>query len=117
MKIDLDKVPLTCSEALNMFLGALEPDERKTFVDMKEEDISLFHHSLGEEIRNMWSLWEKDTPLVNNFKLFGITHPDDMSNIILTSAWRTLHKKPLKLQEQIKYFQDFWMKEIGKKMP
>jgi hypothetical protein len=40
-----------------------------------------------------------------------------MSGIVLRSAHRQLNKRPIKLQEQVKLYQDYWMKEIGKKMP
>lgn len=117
MNIDLDKVPLTASEALQMFIAALTDEEKKTIMDLKEDDLALFHHSLGEEIRVMWSMNEANTPLVNSFKLIGITHPEDMSGIIINSTWRQLHKKPIKLKEQVEHYQNYWLKEIGKKMP
>lgn len=113
----MDKVPLSTSEALHMFLEALTEEEKITLKEVEENQIALFHHTLGQDIRNEWSMWEKNTPLVNSFQTIGITHPDDMSGIILTSAHRHLNKKPIKLQEQVKSYQDYWMKEIGKKMP
>ena len=60
---------------------------------------------------------EENTPLTNDYKLLGITHPDDMVNIILLSAYRQLHKKPIKLKEQIQHIQEYWKKEIGKPIP
>lgn len=117
MKIDLDKVPITITEALEMFLSALDDDEKKTFSEIEENQIAIFHHTLGQDIRNEWSMWEKNTPLVNNFKEIGITHADDMSSILLTSAHRQIHKKPIELKEQVDYYQKYWNKEIGKPMP
>ena len=35
---------------------------------------------------------------------------DDMSGIILDSFWRHLNQKPIKLDEQVKYYQDYWKK-------
>lgn len=117
MNIDLDKVPVTITESLTMFMEALTDEEKKTIKDVDEDQIALFHHSFGQDIRNNWSTWEENTPLVNNFKELGITHPDDMSGIILKSTWRVLNKKAIKLQEQIKLYQEYWNKEIGKPMP
>jgi len=117
MNVDLDKVPSTATEALQMFVEALDDEEKQALKDVKEDQVAIFHNSIGQDIRNNWSMWVKDTPLVNNFKLLGITHPDDMSAIILTSAHRLLHKKPIKLKEQITYYQEYWKKEIGKPMP
>ena len=112
----MDKVPLSASEALQMFLEALTDEEKKALKEIEEDHIALFHHTWGQEIRNDWSMWEKDTPLVNSFKVMGISHPDDMSGIILRSAHRKLNNKPIKLSEQVKKYQEYWMNEIGKKM-
>lgn len=117
MNIDLDSVPSSISEALQMFLNALTDEEKKTLTEIEEDDICVFHHSWGEDIRNEWSMWKKETPLVNSFKEIGISHADDMSGIVLRSAHRKLNKNPIRLGEQVKQYQDYWMKEIGKKMP
>lgn len=113
----MDKVPLTVSEALQMFLKALTDEEKKTLSEVKEDQVAIFHHSWGQDLRNEWSMWEKDTPIVNSFRTIGITHADDMSGILLLSAHRQLNKKPLKLNDQVKKYQEYWLKEIGKKMP
>ncbi len=41
-----------------------------------------FHHGLGMWIRNNWGLWN-GSRLQEYFKKRGITHPDDMSGLIL----------------------------------
>lgn len=117
MNVDMDRVPSTVAEALQMFLKALTDEEKKALEEIGEDDISLFHHTWGQDMRNDWSMLEKNTPLVNSFNVIGISHADDMSGIILRSAHRQLNKKPIKLNEQVKQFQEYWMKEIGKKMP
>jgi hypothetical protein len=38
----------------------------------------------------------------------GLEHPDDMSSVILTSLWRTLHGEPLRVDEQVKGYQAYW---------
>ncbi len=113
----MDSVPSTIKEALGMFLKALDEEERKALSGVDEDQVCLFHHTWGQDMRNYWSLWEKDTPLVNNFKKIGISHADDMTGILLTSAHRQLNKKPLKLNEQVSKFQEYWNGEIGKPMP
>lgn len=117
MNLDLDKVPVSASEATQMFLKALTEEEKKALKEIGENDIALFHFTWGQDMRNEWSMWEKNTPLVNSFKETGITHADDMSGIILKSAHRILNKKPVKLDEQIEHYQNYWINEIGKKMP
>jgi hypothetical protein len=117
MNIDLDKVPLTPNESLSMFMAALTDEEKKALHDVSDDQIALFLHSWGVEIINLWSLNEANTPITNGYKLLGITHPSDIVNIILLSTHRQLHKKPIKLKEQIQTIQEYWKKEIGKPMP
>jgi hypothetical protein len=65
------------------------------------------HHSFGMYLRNNWGLWG-DSPLAKNLSQLGIFHPDDMTAIILDSYQRKLKGEDIKLQEQLKHYQDFW---------
>ncbi len=55
---------------------------------------------LGKWIRNNWGLW-KGSRLYKFFKLKGITHPDNISSIILSSYYRFITKNDIKLKEQV----------------
>lgn len=84
----------------------------KTVEAMKtgsEDDMVLYHHGLGTWLRNNWGLW-KGSRLSKWFNEKGIRHADDMSGIILDSFWRHLNGQPIKLDEQIKHYQDYWKK-------
>ena len=59
------------------------------------------HHSVGLWIRNEWGLW-KGSPLKDYFIQLGVTHPDDMSGIIIRCLHRHLNNKPLNLEEDVK---------------
>jgi hypothetical protein len=72
-----------------------------------ENDMMRYHHGLGMWLRNNWGLWS-GSRLKKYFNEIGIYHPDDMSGIILASFWRHLNNKPIQLQEQIKYYQEYW---------
>jgi hypothetical protein len=77
-----------------------------------EDNLSLYHHGLGRYLRNTWELWHPDVndggTLSEWFNNIGIKHPDDMSGIILTSYYRHLNSLPILLDEQVKFYQDFW---------
>lgn len=81
---------------------------REKVKNREEEDFVVnAHFGFGMWIRNNWGLWRKSR-LAKYFNELGIFHPDDMSGIILTSYHRYLNDKPLLLEEQIKYYQDYW---------
>ncbi len=71
------------------------------------------HFGLGLWIRNNWGLW-RDSRLKGYFHEKGIFHPDDMSGIILTSYIRHVNNKPIELEAQIKSYQDYWKRMVGK---
>ena len=65
---------------------------------------------MGMRIRNNWGLW-KGSPLSEYFNRLGIYHPDDMTGIIFDSYWRKIHHQPIKLKEQVAYYQEYWKNE------
>ena len=91
--------------------------EEETINEIKridEEELGAnFHFGLGRWMRNNWQLW-KGSRLSYYFNNIGVYHPDDMSGIILTSYQRHLKGEDIKLEEQIKHYQDYWI-EMNKK--
>ncbi|MBV8227567.1 MAG: hypothetical protein JO232_20510 [Verrucomicrobia bacterium] len=112
--IDPDRVPTTPDESLKIILSRM-PEQDRLYLEACEKDPSPGF--LGILLRNDWSIWEKDMPLVRWFNERGITHADDMSAIILTSIWRRVRGVDLDLEGQIKSYQDYWIRNIGKPAP
>lgn len=78
---------------------------------LKEDEYSSGNHQFGIGIwmRNNWQLWG-GSRLSKYFNELGINHPDDMSGIIMDSYHRYLRREDINLEEQVKYYQDFWVK-------
>jgi hypothetical protein len=93
-----------CFAQLKRILSKEQVEDMKTG---SEEDMIDYHFGLGTWLRNNWGLWG-GSRLSRWFNEKGIKHPDDMSGIILDSFRRHLNGKPIKLDEQIKHYQDFW---------
>lgn len=72
-----------------------------------EEDMCRYHHGFGTWMRNNWGLWS-GSQLVDDFNQLGITHPDDMTGIILVTYWRWMHDLVLDVDGQVKVYQEFW---------
>ena len=115
--LDPDRVPTTLDEALKMLDEWMPQQDREFITKLEDTPVDLMHFGLGMSLRNNWSLWEKDMPLVRWFNERGITQPDDMSGIILTSLWRRFLGEEIDLEGQIKSYQDFWTKSIGRPIP
>jgi hypothetical protein len=62
-------------------------------------------------IRNNWRLW-RGGELANEFIYKGIFHPDDMSGIILKCYYRQLHNQDWELDEQKKFYQNYWQEKL-----
>lgn len=73
----------------------------------EREFVGKVHLGFGMWMRNNWQLWG-GSRLSKYFNDLGIYHPDDMSGIILNSYHRHLNDKEIKLEEKIKYYQDYW---------
>jgi hypothetical protein len=79
----------------------------------EDEFSGRLHRGFGMWMRNNWQLWG-GSRLSKYFNERGVYHPDDMSGIILDSYHRYLTGKEIKLEEQIKFYQDYWEKVKGK---
>jgi type II secretory pathway component PulJ len=105
-----------CFSQINSFWN----DSTKTQVkNMKEEEFTgKMHLGFGMWMRNNWHLWG-GSRLSKYFNDLGVYHPDDMSGIILDSYYRYLSNEEIKLEEQVKYYQDYWensrKKELDRK--
>jgi len=91
-----------CFEQLNLML---DPKQIKEIKTKSEEEFSVgSHFGLGMWIRNNWGLWQ-GSRLYHFFKVKGISHPDNISGIILTSYHRKLNGTEIQLEKQIKKYQ------------
>jgi hypothetical protein len=104
-------VPENLDGCLNELEVMLTPEFVQKIRDGSEDEMSQYHFGLGMWMRNNWGLWG-GSRLAKWFNAQGIKDPDDMSGIILVSFWRHLHKKPIRMDEQIKFYQDYWKKQI-----
>ena len=92
-------------------LDSIFADSIKTKIKTLTEDefSGKYHFGFGMWMRNNWGLW-KGSRLSKYFNSIGVYHPDDMTGIIFDSYHRQLTGHELKLNEQVKYYQDYWAK-------
>lgn len=97
-----------CFSALDKLIAPKEIENIKNSTD--EKYMVGFHMGLGMWMRNNWGLWH-GSKLKDYFMDLGIDHADDMSGIILDSYWRHLHNQPLNIEDQVKYYQEYWARQ------
>ena len=106
--IDGVYIPEDLEDTFNQLDQLLSTEDIDTLKSKQSEnDLVDYHFGLGLWMRNKWGLWQ-GSRLSKYFNDVGVFHPDDISGIILHSYWRRLNELPINLEEQIKYYQDYW---------
>ncbi len=103
------KKPKTIEEAVKYLEKKWSKKEKESYKKLPEEDaLAEMDNMHGVWIRNEWIRFCKDTSLRHSFIEMGITHADDMSDIILVSTYRKLIDLPLDVPAQVKRCKDYW---------
>lgn len=76
--------------------------------DLEVDAVIKAHHGLGRNLRNNWELWDVNCELNIYFNKLGVSHPDDMSSIILRSYHRTINNIDIDLDGQIESIKNYW---------
>lgn len=80
-------VPANLGESFVELDKLLPEIDRKEMHDLKtRQDMIRYHHGLGMWMRNNWGLWG-GSRLQKYFSDKGMTHPEDMSSVILFFYW------------------------------
>jgi len=106
----VNSIPLDLENSLLVLDSMMNPKMKEWIVCLPDGEFSGFvHHGLGTHLRNNWGLWG-GSALPKSLNKIGIFHPDDMSGIILDSYQRKMKGEEIRLDEQVKQYQDFWKK-------
>jgi hypothetical protein len=101
--------PRDLDQAVKALDAIVNPVEKTNFKNKAEKKgVSEWHMSFGLIIRNKWIRNDKGSALRNYFNRLGVSHPDDMSSIILTSYHRQLNNKPIDIKQQLITYKKYW---------
>lgn len=102
-------IPTDLNDAISYFECKTSKDDLNAYKNKTEDDAtSSLHFGAGMSIRNNWKLWAGTSEISKFFRNSGIHHAEDMSGIILTSLYRKLNGIEIDLDNQIKYYKDYW---------
>jgi hypothetical protein len=103
------KKPKTIDEAVAYFEKKWKNKEKEIYKNLTEDQaLSEMDFMVGVWIRNEWIRYPKDTTLRHTFHEMGITHADDMSDIILTCVYRKLNNLDFEIESQVKRCKAYW---------
>ena len=102
-----DCAPKSLPAAINCLDKHLPMETKAKFVGGSFRDVVLWHHGLGTWIRNNWGLWGGG-PLRDDLQGLGLSHPDDMSGVILETYWLQSHQCPIQVPLQVAYYRAYW---------
>lgn len=93
------RAPRTINGAMRALDRLLDPELIEALRSGEVEAIEL-HHGLGAALRSHWGLWA-GSALAVSLRVRGVSHPDDMSAVILDAYVRRLRGQPRALQREI----------------
>lgn len=109
MSIDQDRVPTNLDEAVEIIIKGMGTEDIQ-FVKDRDNSVSV-HHTMGRYLRNSWSLWDKDTHLVQWFiKEHGLCHADDLSGLILDALWCKIRGEKHDIEAQVDRYKEHWLR-------
>lgn len=96
-------VPETLDEAVRFLEKKLNKKDVERFKKSDDNDLVSLHMGFGMSLRNGWGLWGGRSKLSYFFLSRGITHPDNMSSVIMSSFSKYLQGRDYRLEEEKKY--------------
>ena len=88
-KMNGEKIPRNIEEAIAGLDSLLSMEDKEY---LKENGSIAVHHTLGMYIRNEWGLWT-GSELKSELEKKGLTHPDDMSDYIISEYIDALKRR------------------------
>lgn len=110
MDINEDVVPATLTSAVQLLVESLDDDDTRYIMSTTEPPVAV-HRTVGKWLRNNWSIWDEQTPLVQWFyQAYGIAHADDISSIILSALWARIKGGEYDVAANARERRDHWLK-------
>lgn len=105
------QIPNDLEEAITVFIDSLDASSKKGLKEAKEHNniVSFGDWYTGMNFRNSWNLWGRNN-LTKYFNSIGISHADDIGSMLFCCVHRRLNGRPIDVEGQVKFYQDFWKK-------
>lgn len=101
------EIPETLEACFQYFDTIITFDQMEEIKTGQMEAFHL-HHGLGRWIRNNWGLWTQEGPLYRYLTGIGLTHPDDMSNMILEAYHAQVREETYDIEAYVLKCIQYW---------
>src|SRR5271166_3525656 len=102
--------PRTVDECMQALAEMFSCERQAEFTKLSRDDLIMYHHGLGQWIRNNWGLW-KGGELKEHMSSLGFMHPDDMSQAIIEEYWIRLNNLPSEITRNAQASKEYWAKK------
>ena len=90
--------------------GMCEHD--RDVIHQSKVGLADMHHTVGRYIRNSWSLWERETALVQHYiARFGLAHADDLSGLMLEQALCEVRGQAFDIEAKVRHYLEHWREQ------
>ena len=103
------QIPQSLEDAITVVKDKLQGDIEFVVKNPEHTVLNRAHHGLGMWIRNSWGFWRgSNANLVQELKILGLNHPDDMSSLIIQCAIRDIKGEDRDIQGTVQFYKDYW---------
>jgi hypothetical protein len=104
MNLDLDRVPASLDQALELLDAALTHREKGAWTNMTAAKMFDLQAHLARILRQEWSLDDDNTPLRIYFRELGLDDTEETSLLLIDAYWRRYNKEAISVQELVREY-------------
>jgi hypothetical protein len=104
MNLDLDRVPTSLDQALELLDTALTDREKGAWINMTAAKMFDLQAHLAGILRHEWSLDDDNTPLRIFFRELGLDDAKETSLLLIDAYWRRYNNEAIPLQELVREY-------------
>jgi hypothetical protein len=107
MNLDLDCVPVSLDQAVELLDAALTDREKGAWTNMTAAKMFDLQAHLARILLQEWSLDDDNTPLRIYFRDLGLDDAEETSLLLVDAYWRRYNNEAIPVQELVReYLED-----------
>ena len=104
MNLDLDRVPASLDQAVELLNTALSDREKGAWTNMTAAKMFELQAHLARILQLEWSLDDENTPLRIYFRELGLDDAKETSLLLIDAYWRRYNNEAISVQELVREY-------------